>query len=138
MTLLLAIFLAQVGLPFSMVAETGSAPTPTPTGTPTPTPGTVVATPVISPASGADQPVSVHITCATAGATIFYTVANTPGSNPIHSGTTPQGSTLVYGSTFNLTGNNSKTVKALGYKSGLADSAVATAIYNGQAGGGGQ
>ncbi len=143
MTFLFAIFLAQVGLPFSMIAG-GAAPTATPTptatatGTATATPGTQVATPVISPFSGSDQPVSVSITCATAGATIFYTVANSPGTTPIHSGATPQGSTLVYHSAFSVSGSANKVVKALGYKAGLTDSAIASATYNGQTGGGGQ
>jgi len=138
MTFMLSIFLAQVGLPFSMFTG-GAAPTPTPSGTPTPTPlpGGQVATPVISPSSG-DQPISVALTCATAGATIFYTVSNTPGTAPIHSGSTPQGGTLVYASSFAVSGNAGKTVKAVGYKAGSPDSAVATAEYNGQAGGGGQ
>jgi len=121
-----------------MVAETGAAPTatPTPTGTSTPSPGTVVATPVITPSGGQDQPVSVSITCATSGATIFYTVSNSPGTTPGHSGATPTGSTLIYSNPFQVTGNNNKTVKALGYKSGLTDSAVRTADYQGGAGGG--
>jgi hypothetical protein len=135
--LFLSIILAQVGLPFSMLAG-GAAPTatPTPTGTATPTPGTVVATPAISPVSGSDQPVTCSITCATAGATIFYTLSNSPGTTPLHSGATPQGSTLVYSGAFSVSGNSNKTVKALGYKAGLTDSAVAAASYNGQAGGG--
>jgi Fn3 associated len=94
-----------------------------------------VATPVMSPSSG-DQPISVSITCATSGATIFYTVSNTPGTTPVHTGATPQGSTLIYAGTISVTGNASKTVKALGYKTGLTDSSIASATYNGQGGGG--
>ena len=134
MIALLAIFIAQIGMPFSMVESVGAAPTATPTptaGTPTPTPGTVVAAPIINP-SDHDSPTVVSITCATAGATIFYTLS-TGGTNPTHSGSTPQGSTLVYSGSFN-TGSGTKQVRALGYKSGLTDSAISIGIYS-QAGG---
>src|SRR4030095_15155811 len=120
MLVLLFLFLAQVNLPYSMLAG-GAAPTATPTPTPTPIPPTVGATPHISPPGGVDQPVSVSITCATAGATIFYTVSNTPGTNPSHSGGTALGSTLKYTGSFLVQGTPAKTVKALGYKAGLTD-----------------
>jgi hypothetical protein len=136
---LLFLFLAQVNMPYSMFAG-GAAPTvtptpsPTPSITPTPTPGTVVAKPLISPATGNDQPVTVSITCATSGATIFYTISNVPGTTPIHSGGTPQGSTLIYTGAFSVSSNTDKVVKAIGYKAGLTDSAVASETYLGKGG----
>lgn len=137
MGLLFAIFLAQVGLPFSMVAG-GAAPTATPTptasATGTPTPGSTVATPTISPSDGS-PPVNVTITCSTAGATIFYTVS-AGGTAPSHSGGTPTGSTHVYTGPFSTGSGTQKIVEALGYHAGLSDSVVNSATY--QSGGGGQ
>lgn len=78
----------------------------------------VVATPVISPGSmSTTSPVSVTMSCATSGATIRYT---TNGGDPT------SGST-VYGGAFTLT--SSATVKARAFKSGMADSAVASQSY---------
>jgi pimeloyl-ACP methyl ester carboxylesterase len=77
-----------------------------------------VATPVISPGSmSSTSAVSVTMTCATSGATIRYTV---DGSDPTVSSTS-------YGGAFTL--NSSATVKARAFKSGVADSAVASASY---------
>ena len=126
---LLALFmLAQLPQPFVFMGQQGATPTPTPTptGTATPTPGTVVATPVIFPPTGT-TPRSVSITCATSGATIFYTLS-TGGTNPTHSGATPLGSTLVYSGAFN-TGTGTKIVRAIGYKAGMTDSAIASGFY---------
>ena len=80
--------------------------------------GTPVATPVISPGStSATGPVTVSMSCATSGATIRYT---TNGSDPTSSST-------VYGGSF--TQGSSATVKARAFKSGMSDSAVASATY---------
>lgn len=126
--ILALVMLAQMPQPFAFMGTSGTAtPTPTPTGTPgTPTPGPQVQKPVILPAGGV-APQVVGITDATAGATIFYTLS-TGGTNPTHSGATPLGSTLIYSSSFN-TGSGIKQVRALGYKAGLIDSAIATAIF---------
>lgn len=123
--LLLSLLIAQVGLPFSMFAG-GAAPALTPTPTPTPV-QTQVSTPVISPPD-TDAPVSVNISCATSGATIFYTVSSA-GTIPSHSGGTPLGSTLVYGGSFSIA-SGPKVVEAIGYKAGLTDSATAIANYS--------
>ena len=82
------------------------------------TPQDMVATPTFSPAAGAyTSAQSVTISCATAGATIRYTT----------NGTTPTASSTVY--TQPITVNSNMTIKAIGMKSGLADSYVATAEY---------
>lgn len=74
-----------------------------------------VATPSISPAAGSynnDQTVS--ITCATGGASIYYTT----------DGTTPDNTKTLYAGAFTL--GASATVKAIGIKGGYTDSAVAS------------
>jgi Chitobiase/beta-hexosaminidase C-terminal domain len=128
----LCLFIAQVGLPFSMVAG-GDVPSVTPTPTPTP-PITRVATPVISPASGA-PPRTVTLTCATTGATIFYTVSG-GGTAPTHSGATALGSTRTYTGSFTTGSGTQRVVEALGYKDGLTDSIVAVVVYESSGGGG--
>ena len=79
----------------------------------------VVSLPVMSPSGGVvtGSSQTVTITCATAGATIYYT---TNGSDPTTA-------SQVYGSP--LTISTITTVKAMATKSGLANSAVATATY---------
>ena len=74
--------------------------------------------PLIKPASGTiiDSSLTVNISCATEGATIYYT---TDGSEP-----TPE--STVYGR-FKIT--DKTTVKAMAYVEGLAWSQVATAEY---------
>ena len=88
----------------------GVAPISTPT----------VATPVFSPAGGSyNNPTNVTVTCATAGAAIYYTTnGSTPttGDNYIFSG----GTMYVSGVT---------TLKAKAFASGYLDSGVATATY---------
>jgi RHS repeat-associated protein len=88
----------------------GIAPIATPT----------VATPVFSPPGGSyGSPTNVIVTCATAGAAIYYTTnGNIPnsGDSYINSG----GSVYVSGVT---------TLKAKAFASGYNDSAVATATY---------
>lgn len=77
-----------------------------------------VIVPVISPVSGtyyANQ--SVTISCATVGATIYYT---TDGNDPTTSST-------PYSGEFQVT--QTTTVKAFAVKDGMADSAIATADY---------
>lgn len=90
-----------------------------------PTTGTV-ATPSFSPGAGTyTSAQSVTISTATSGATIRYT---TNGTNPTStSGTVYSGPVSV---------SSSLTLKAIAYKSGMADSAVASASYTINSGGG--
>lgn len=77
-----------------------------------------VATPVFSLASGTYTTAqSVTISCATAGAAIRYTL----------NGSEPTASSAAYTSAINITA--STTLKAKAFKSGMNDSAVATAQY---------
>jgi sugar lactone lactonase YvrE len=79
----------------------------------------VTALPVFSPVAGTYAGAqSVTITSATAGASIRYT---TDGSNPSE--------TLGTLYTIAVPVNATATLKAIAYKSGLADSTVATAVY---------
>ena len=79
----------------------------------------VVATPVINPAGGeVEAGAGVTISCATSGATIYYTT----------DGTTPTTSSTVYSSAIAV--NNAMTIKAMAAKSGYyTNSAVATATF---------
>jgi Chitobiase/beta-hexosaminidase C-terminal domain len=96
-------------------------PTVTPTPTPTPTPANTVATPLFSPNGGTfSKKVVVRVFCNTAGATVFYT---TNGSTPTTS------SSLYTSDGIVLSGAGTKTVKAIGVKNGLSNSAVATATF---------
>ena len=78
-----------------------------------------VATPVISPASGFVYAASqtVTITCATAGASIYYTT----------DGTTPTQNSTLYTAPFTVDSN--VTIKAKAFKAGDVPSMVATATY---------
>lgn len=77
-----------------------------------------VATPVITPAGGAyEGSVTARVTCATAGAAIRYT---TNGSEPTESSS-------LYLNPIVITSDT--TLKAKGFKSGLAASATASATY---------
>lgn len=79
----------------------------------------MVATPVISPNAGAvNKGTEVSITCETAGAEIHYT---TDGSNPT-------ASSPVYSAAFTI--NTATTVKAIGIKSGMDNSSIASAVYS--------
>lgn len=78
-----------------------------------------VATPVISPASGSfSDPVTVTLTCATAGAEIRYTLDGSAPANTSPLYTTPFGVTVT------------TTVRARAFKAGISDSDVATVTYN--------
>lgn len=79
----------------------------------------VVATPVISPAGGeVEEGTTVTISCATSGATVYYTT----------DGTTPTTSSAVYSGA--ITVNSAMTVKAMAAKNGYyTNSAVATATF---------
>ena len=80
--------------------------------------GTAVATPVLSPVAGTyTTPQSVTITDATAGASIFYTL---DGSTPTQSSSPYTGPITIASTT---------TVKAIGIKTGLANSGAASATY---------
>ena len=77
-----------------------------------------VATPVISPADGtvfAGTTQNVSISCATAGANIYYTLDDT----------TPTSSSTYYTAAFTIYGT--KTVKAIAIKEGMTNSTIASA-----------
>ncbi len=79
---------------------------------------TIVATPVISPANNTIKSTdAVSITCATEGATIYYTT----------DGTEPTVNSTKYTNPFNLTSD--ATVKAIAIKEGLDNSVVATRSF---------
>jgi peptidoglycan/xylan/chitin deacetylase (PgdA/CDA1 family) len=79
---------------------------------------TTVATPIFSPVAGTYTGTqNVTISCATSGATIYYT---TNGGNPTTNSTKYTGAIAV---------SSTNTLKALAVKSGLTNSAVATATY---------
>jgi hypothetical protein len=82
------------------------------------TPQETVATPTFNPEAGTySEAISVTISCATDGATIYYTI---DGSNPMEDGT-------VYTSAINIT--ETTTVKAFAMKEGYLNSGVASATY---------
>ncbi len=77
-----------------------------------------VATPAFSPAGGTYSAAqNVTISCATSGATIYYTT----------DGTTPTTSSNVYSAAIPV--SETTTIKAIAVKSGMTDSEVATATY---------
>lgn len=79
---------------------------------------TKVATPTFNPVQGTySSAITVSISCATAGATIRYTL---DGSTPTASSTVYNGSMAV---------GASKTIKAIAMKSGLTNSDVGSATY---------
>ena len=78
----------------------------------------VVADPAISPAAGTYTAAqSVTITCATTGASIYYTV----------DGTTPTSASTLYSAAFNVSA--SATVKAIATATSMTDSNVVSAAY---------
>lgn len=87
---------------------------------------TPVATPTFSPAEGTySSTQSVTISCATTGATIYYTT----------DGSTPTTSSTEYSSAISV--STTTTIKAIATKSGMTNSAVASATYTITSGGGG-
>ena len=83
-------------------------------------PETQVSTPIISPGTGSySAPVTVTITCLTPGSTIYYTLS---GNTPVI-GT---GFTRLYTGPFSLSANT--TIRAIGVKVGITNSAVAAAF----------
>src|SRR5271170_2111427 len=85
-----------------------------------------VATPTFSPVAGFYSTAqSVAISCATGGATIFYT---THGTTPTHTAGVPNGTSQIY--TTAVAVAVSETLKALGYLLADTDSAVASAAYH--------
>ena len=77
-----------------------------------------VATPTFSPAAGAvNIGTTVTLSCATSGAEIHYTV----------DGSAPSASSPVYSTPIEVTA--AVTIKAIGIKTGMANSSVATANY---------
>lgn len=78
-----------------------------------------VAAPTFSPASWASgNSLTVYLTCATAGATIYYTT----------DGTTPTSSSTAYTSS-GISLSATSTIKAIAVKSGMADSSVVSKTY---------
>lgn len=81
---------------------------------------TVVATPVFYPSSGAVvSGQEISITCPTDGASIYYTT----------DGTDPSSSSTLYNPASKPTVTTASTIKAIGIKDGLTNSAVAEASY---------
>lgn len=79
---------------------------------------TKVATPIILPSAGAYKPEQlITITCATSGASIYYTIDES----------TPDSGDILYSIPFAL--ESAKTIKAIGIKSGDADSDIASVVY---------
>lgn len=79
----------------------------------------IVATPVISPATGTYQGMqTVTITCSTSGASVYYT---TNGNLP--DVVNPNSYTKLYSGSFTI--NASATIRAIGVKSGIQNSAYA-------------
>lgn len=82
------------------------------------TPVAAVADPVISPDSQSfSGSLAVTITCATSGASIYYTT----------NGSTPTASSTLYTGSFNV--SSTTTVKAIAIKSGLSNSNVVSETY---------
>lgn len=78
-----------------------------------------VATPTFNPEGGTfTEAQNVTISCATSGATIYYTT----------DGTTPTASSDVYSSAISV--STTTTIKAMGVKSGMDNSSVASATYS--------
>jgi hypothetical protein len=110
---------APTATPTATPTPTPSAtPTPTPTPSTTPTPSQTVATPVISPNGGTyTGTVTITLSSATSGATIYYTL----------NGTNPTTASKFYQGPFAVT--KSATLKAKAIKSGLTNSAIASAKF---------
>jgi len=86
-------------------------------GTSVPSAPPQVATPVFTPGSGSNVPVSVTIGCATTNAAIYYTL----------DGSVPTTNSLLYTNAVNLT--NASTVRAVAFTNGWTPSVAALAYY---------
>lgn len=109
----------------AVYAGTTATPTPTPTATPVQT----VAAPIISPNGGTfKKQVTITMSDATAGATIYYT---TDGSDPTTSSTVYNtgGRNKKKPKGFKLSGQGAHTVKAKAIESGYDNSAITTANF---------
>jgi Chitobiase/beta-hexosaminidase C-terminal domain len=113
-------WLCNVTLPAGLVTpgcESGTAPT-SPTSPSSPAAPSTVATPVITPPSQSfNGSISVSISTATAGATIYYTT----------NGTAPTSASSRYTGPFTLSAT--ATVQAIGVLSGHTNSAPTSATY---------
>ena len=109
------------------IAETSTHKASAATSSTQTSPKLTVATPTFTPngVSGFTSPQSVIISCATTGATIYYTT----------DGTDPTASSPVYSTALSLT--STTTVKAIAVKTDMNDSAIATATFTKYSGGGG-
>jgi hypothetical protein len=86
---------------------------------------TQVATPTFSPGAAIYPSVqSVTISSTTGGASFAYT---TDGTTPTESGGTVTHGTLYSGTALMI--GTTTTIKAIGFKTGMADSAVSTGVY---------
>ncbi len=88
-----------------------------PTGNLIPTPPPQAAMPVFTPASGGNVPVNVTLTCATAGAAIYYTL----------DGTRPTASSQLYTGAVHLA--SASRVVAVAFTNGWTASAASVAYY---------
>ncbi len=104
----------------AMAVKAGLTDSPVATATYTIAYSQAVAIPTFSPAGGTySSNQSVTISCATSGATIYYTT----------DGTVPTTASRVYGSAILVSGSRPVTIKAMAAKAGLPNSPVATATY---------
>jgi len=87
------------------------------TGSIVPTPPPQVATPTFTPASGSNVPVNVTISCATASASIYYTL----------DGSLPTQASTLYSSAINLT--SASTIRAAAFTNGWTPSVAVVAYY---------
>jgi len=104
----------DVGKDFSIITADENAPRNSSYGN-----SDRVATPTFNPAGGSfDAPVNVTISCATAGATIRYTI----------DGSEPTASSSVYSSTISV--NKQTTIQAKAWKDGMEPSKIGSATFN--------
>jgi hypothetical protein len=89
-----------------------------------------------SPSDGAFGPLNVTLSTTTSGASIFYRLSNI-GDAPVHSGGTATSPTVKISSNSGIVGVSTvpKTLKAVAYRSDLADSAITEAQYSPPEGG---
>lgn len=78
-----------------------------------------VATPTILPADTSSSMITVSMSCATSGATIYYTT----------DGTTPDNTSNIYSAPFELSTPGTYTVKAIAMRNNWNNSEIATAHY---------